>query len=112
MAQPDPASSPLYGLLPTQIEGFDSLAELALDSRWSWDHGADVVWKQLDDTLWELTRNPWVVLQTVAPEKLELLLASPAFRRQVDVLLQDEKAAAATAWFQQKHPNSPLTCVA
>ena len=30
-----PASHPIYNLLPTEIEGFDSLAELALDMRWS-----------------------------------------------------------------------------
>ena len=29
---------PIYSLLPTDIEGFDSLAELALDMRWSWNH--------------------------------------------------------------------------
>ena len=28
-------SHPLYSLLPTDVEGFDSLAELALDMRWS-----------------------------------------------------------------------------
>jgi hypothetical protein len=30
--------------------------------------------------LWELTQNPWVVLQTVPREKLESMLADPAFR--------------------------------
>lgn len=30
-------SHPIYNLLPTEIEGFDSLAELALDMRWSWN---------------------------------------------------------------------------
>ena len=29
---------PIYSLLPTDLEGFDSLAELALDMRWSWNH--------------------------------------------------------------------------
>ena len=29
---------PMYNLLPTELEGFDSLAELALDLRWSWNH--------------------------------------------------------------------------
>jgi len=33
-----PAGKPIYSLLPTDIEGFDSLAELALDMRWSWNH--------------------------------------------------------------------------
>jgi hypothetical protein len=49
----------------------DSLAELALDLRWSWNHGADEVWRRLDPTLWALTQNPWVVLQTVSRDKLE-----------------------------------------
>jgi hypothetical protein len=35
-------------LLPTEVEGFDSLAEPTLDLRWSWNHSADEVWRQLD----------------------------------------------------------------
>ena len=38
-------SHPLYNLLPTEIEGFDSLTELALDMRWSWNHATDEVWR-------------------------------------------------------------------
>ena len=34
-------SHPIYNLLPTEIEGFDSLAELALDMHWSWNHATD-----------------------------------------------------------------------
>ena len=35
-------SHPIYNLLPTEIEGFDSLAELALaDLLWSWNHATD-----------------------------------------------------------------------
>jgi glycogen phosphorylase len=59
-------SHPIYSLLPTEVDGFDSLAELALDMRWSWNHATDKVWRQLDPALWELTQNPWVVLQTVS----------------------------------------------
>lgn len=51
-------SSPLYSLLPSDIEGSNSLAELALDLHWSRNHGTDFVWKQLDPALWELTQNP------------------------------------------------------
>lgn len=63
-------SHPLHSLLPTDVEGFDSLAELALDMRWSWNHVTDQVWRQLDPVLWEFTHNPWTVLQTVSREKL------------------------------------------
>jgi starch phosphorylase len=59
-------SHPLYSRLPTDVEGFASLAELALDMRWSWNHATDQVWRQLDPALWELTHNPCGILQTLA----------------------------------------------
>ena len=96
-----------------KIDGFDLLAELALDMRWSWNHSTDQIWRQLDPVLWELTHNPWVVLQTVAGEKLGKLLADPSFRSQLDALVQSKKNMADTpAWFQKNHAQSPLTCVA
>ena len=73
-------------LLPTEIEGFDSLAELALNLRWSWNHATDEVWRQLDPELWEITHNPWVVLQTVSRDQIERVLADPVFRKNVDDL--------------------------
>jgi len=36
-------SSPIYTFFPTEVEGFDSLGELALNMRWSWNHAADEV---------------------------------------------------------------------
>ena len=95
------------------VEGFASLAELALDLRSSWNHATDPVWRHLDPVLWELTNNPWVVLQTVSRETLEHALMDPAFRRDVDDLLQAQRdAAAASGWFQQTYPRSPLSAVA
>ena len=106
-------SHPIYSLLPTDVEGFDSLAELALDMRWSWNHCADELWRRLDPALWDLTQNPWVVLQTVSRDRLVRVLAEPAFRKNVDDLLRAKRrAAVAPAWFQQHHPQAPLTCVA
>ena len=97
----------------TNIEGFDSLAELALDMRSSWNHASDQIWRQLDPVLWELTHNPWVVLQTVSRDKLQGVLDDPVFRKEVDDLLQERRdAAKAPAWFQQTYPQSPLSCVA
>jgi hypothetical protein len=113
MIKPTRVSHPIYSLLPTEVDGFDPLAELALDVRSSWNHAADEVWLQLDPVLWELTHNPWVVLQTVSRDRLEQVLADPAFRKKVDAFVQSKDlAAAAPAWFQQNHPQAPLTCVA
>ena len=69
------------------VERFDSLAELALDMRSSWNHATDQVW-------WQLTHNPWVVLQTVSREKLQRVLNDPAFRKNVDDLVQAGRDAA------------------
>ena len=100
-------------LLSTEVEGFDSLAELALDMRWSWNHATDQVWRRLDPALWALTHNPWVVLQTASRDRIERVSADPVFRRSVNDLVQAKRQAAETpAWFQQTYPQSPLTRVA
>lgn len=108
-----PAGKPIHDLPPENAVEFASLAELALDMRWSWNHADDEVWRQLDPVLWDFTQNPWVVLQTAAPDKLRRMSADPAFCRKVEALVQARRqAAGAPAWFQHKHPRSPLTCVA
>lgn len=113
MASDARTDHPLYSLLPTDEEGFGALAELALDIRSAWNHATDALWERLDPVLWELTHNPWVVLQTVSREKLRGALAEPGFRRQVDEQLAARREAAqAPAWFQQAHPDAPLGCVA
>jgi starch phosphorylase len=106
-------SHPAYHLLPTEIEGVDSLAELALDMHWSWNHATDEVWRQLEPELWEITHNPWVVLQTASRDRIERVLADQAFRENVDGLVEaGRQAAEAPAWFQRSHPKAPLTCAA
>lgn len=113
MSTPPRASHPIYNLLHTDIEGFNSLAELALDMRSSWNHATDQVWRQLDPVLWELTHNPWVVLQTVSRDQIEGVLADPVFCKHVDDLVQTRRdAAEAPAWFQHTYSQSLLTCVA
>ncbi len=105
--------SPIYTFFPTEVEGFDSLGELALDMRWSWNHAADEVWVQLDSELWDLTHNPWVVLQTVSRDRLQQALDDPVFRRKVDDLVEAKRhEAEVPAWFQQRHPQNTLTSVA
>lgn len=106
-------SSLARDLLLIEIDGFNSLMELALDMRWSWNHATDKVWRQLDPALWELTRNPWVVLQTVSRDQIERVLADPVFREYVDGLVQTRRQDVETpAWFQQNHSQGYLTCVA
>jgi starch phosphorylase len=105
--------SPVHAFLPFEVEGFDDLAELALDLRWSWNDTADEVWRELDPVLWELTHNPWLVLQTVARDRLQRFAADPAFCEKVDGCTRTmREEAEAPAWFQQAHAEALLTCVA
>ena len=84
-----------------------------MDLRWSWDHGTDELWRRLDPTLWSLTHHPNVVLNTVSREKLAGALADPEYRQLLDASVQAKRHAATTpAWFQQKHPQTPIPCVA
>ena len=113
MSEQTRVSHPMFSLLPTEIEGFDSLAELALNLRWSWNHATDNIWERLEPKLWEITHNPWVVLQTVSRERIESVLADPVFRKNLEGLLETRRnGLASDAWFQQNHAQSPLTCVA
>jgi starch phosphorylase len=113
MSEQARVSHPKELLSSSDIEGWDALAELALDMRSSWNHASDRVWRQLDPVLWELTHNPWAVLQTVSREKLRRDLADGAFRKNVDEQVQARRdAAESPAWFQQTHPQSALSCVA
>jgi glycogen phosphorylase len=113
MSSPTSLDEPLYSFLPTDMEGFDSLMELALDLRWSWNHSADEVWRQLDRAVWDLTHNPCGLLQLVSRERIERLLADAVFRHSIEDLLQVKRDAARTpAWFQRAHPGSALTCIA
>jgi glycogen phosphorylase len=104
MSDPTPAGTP---------QGLEALAELAMDLRWSWNHCSDELWRRLDPALWNLTRLPSVIFQSVAKDKVAAALADPGFRRLLDSLVQDNRRAESVpSWFQKKYPQPPLTCVA
>jgi len=109
MSTPTPGStSP-----PISPQGHDALTELAMDLRWTWNHSMDELWRRLDPALWALTYHPSVVLQTVSRERLASALADPDFCQLLDRLLRDKRQTEAEdRWFQKKHPQAPLTCVA
>jgi glycogen phosphorylase len=91
----------------------EALTELALDLRWSFNHSADKLWERIEPELWDLTHNPWVVLQTISRESLETLTADPDFQTLVADLHREKQAAEhSEGWFQKVHPQSALTGVA
>jgi starch phosphorylase len=84
-----------------------------MDLRWTWNHCSDELWQRLDPALWETTRHPSVVLQTVAHDRLAASLADPGFCKLLeDLVMANRQAETAPAWFQQKYPGSQLSCVA
>jgi glycogen phosphorylase len=98
---------------PIPSHGLEALTELAMDLRWTWNHSGDELWRRLDPELWALTYHPSFVLQTVSREKLSQALADPDFCRLLDRLVQaNREAATVPRWFQKKHPQAPLSCVA
>jgi len=102
-----------YTNRPSEAAISDALAELALDLRWSFNHSADKFWEQLDPELWDLSHNPWIVLQTVSQEKLQSAAAVPGFQKLLEDLRRERRAAKESpAWFQKMHPDSPLKTVA
>jgi len=104
---------PGFRVISSDIDGFDSLADFALDLRCSWNHEADEIWYRLDPDLWNLTRNPWEVLQTVSADQFKKVMSDPLFRKKVDDLKKSkEQVMSGPAWFQKKFPKSPLTDVA
>jgi glycogen phosphorylase len=91
----------------------DALTDLALDLRWSFNHSADRLWQQLDPELWDLTHNPWVLLQTVSHEKLQRVTADPRFQTLLADLHQEKAVAEESqAWFQKTHPRSGVSTIA
>ena len=91
----------------------DHLSELALNLRNSWSHATHSIWSAIDPELWELTHNPWVVLQTTAHSKLEELSRDSQFAQQIRSLVEEQRQYLnSPAWFQHTHIASPLSCVA
>jgi glycogen phosphorylase len=106
-------SSPTYVDRPLDTATSDALTDLALDLRWSFNHSADRLWDQLDPELWELTHNPWVLLQTVSREKLQSVTADPRFQRLLaDLHREKTLAEESEAWFQKAHPRSGVSTIA
>ena len=103
-------SSTAYGNRLSEKAISDALTDLALDLRWSFNHSADQLWARLDPDLWDLTHNPWVVLQTVSRERLQSVTADPNFQKLLrrSSARKDGRADRPTAGFK-KHTRTPAS---
>jgi starch phosphorylase len=99
--------------LPSASQTSDILNEVALNLRWSWNHSADQLWERLDPELWDLTHNPWFVLQTVSREKLRSVTSDPGFQKLAQEIVEKNQAAMELAgWFQTAHAGTTLKRIA
>jgi len=80
--------------LPESLQG---LATLALDLRWSWNHGADTLWRQVAPELWEATANPWLILETVSDQRMKALANDVGFLEKLQ-----QQLAAREAHFEEE----------
>ncbi|MEO8052880.1 MAG: alpha-glucan family phosphorylase [Acidobacteriota bacterium] len=97
----------------TDSQIWEAVNELALDLRWCWSHASDELWAKLHPEVWELTRNPWLVLQSASRARLAMLLADPEYRRTVDHMLRTKhELETRPLWFQQSHPEASLSSIA
>ncbi|MGC2332853.1 MAG: DUF3417 domain-containing protein, partial [Candidatus Acidiferrales bacterium] len=84
-----------------------------MDLRWSFNHSADQLWERIDPGLWEVTHNPWVVLQIVSRERLRTVTSDPAFQTLLaDLHSKKRTIEESEGWFQKAHPGSGLSAVA
>ena len=99
-----------YYLIPPLPEELEGLVELGLDLRWSWSHATDELWQQIDPELWNLTRNPWLILQSVSSDHLKTLAQDQDFIKLVNKHLktyrEDQKE---TSWFIENYSSMRLT---
>ncbi|MCL4546193.1 MAG: DUF3417 domain-containing protein [Deltaproteobacteria bacterium] len=59
--------------------GLEFLAELSFDLRWTYNHRADELFKALDPYLWELTHNPYLIIETVSLDHCNNLAKDETF---------------------------------
>jgi starch phosphorylase len=99
-----------YYLIPPLPDGLEGLAEMGLDLRWSWSHATDPLWERIDPELWNLTRNPWLILQSVSSVRLEALARDTDFRKTVNEhVKRHRKNLEEPSWFSEIPAAPPLT---
>jgi glycogen phosphorylase len=90
--------------LPERLKG---LGTLALDLRWSWNHGADELWRTVDPDLWDATANPWLIIESVADERLVALANDAEFLSMLETQLEERDAHfRSQTWFSRNHEQS------
>lgn len=104
----DPSS--LGRTLPEPIRG---LGELSLNLAWTRSNAAEALWSAIDPDTWRVSRNPWLIMQTLSQRRLEELAEDPAICRQVQAEVEGQRRRlGAPTWFEERYEGTPLRSVA
>jgi starch phosphorylase len=108
------ATGLVHAFLPRKLPaGLEALQDLALDLRWTWSHASDRLWQAIDRPAWEITRNPWLILESVSGGRLEQLAQNEGFRAELQWLADERRAyLEAPRWYGESFPDRPLRNVA
>ncbi len=81
-----------------------ALHTLALDLRRCSSYFANELWEKVDPELWQKTRNPWLILQTLSDARKKELENDKAFSWLLKSHLERrEKDLQASNWFEKTH---------
>ena len=96
--------------LPSEL---NPLADLATDLRWTWSHASDALWKRVDPVTWEVTENPYVILQNLNQQRLDELAKDHVFKAQLESLaLAREDYLSQASWFHERYGDSGIGGIA
>jgi starch phosphorylase len=100
--------------LPRELPaGLEHLTELAFDLRWNAGDSAADLWRAMDSGLWEATRNPVMILESVSRARLLALAGDDNFLQMLSTRVQArEDYLAARAWMADTAGDDALGRVA
>ncbi len=93
--------------------GLADLSALALDLSWNWNQTGDALWRMLDSELWERTRNPYLILQSVSQKRLEDAAQDPVVQQELRLLFERRtQYLNEPGWFGRNYTPAHLRGVA
>jgi len=100
-------------IVPAHLRKLCGLYTLALDQRRSSSAYDDELWCKVHPELWFKLRNPWLILQMLSQDRLEILANDKAFMQLYDDHFTSYFVMKETkGWFAETYKNSPLKHIA
>lgn len=86
------------------------LRELALDLHWSWNHGSDLLWRRINEEVWDQTQNPINVLQLTSNQQLQSLAEAADFLQELQAIVQAKRDyLTMPTWYSKRYLSSPTS---